>query len=54
MSEKSPLQSLRPTRPAFWDMPWGEFTFRVVWIALRLILVGALAAPGSYFFYQGF
>jgi hypothetical protein len=26
----------------------------VAWIVLRLVLVAALAARGSYFFYQGF
>lgn len=31
-----------------------ELTLRIVWIAIRLLLVLTLIARGSYFFYQGF
>ena len=49
-------QSPNATEPddSVLDVSWGRLTLRVAWIAFRLVLVGALAAQGSYFFYQGF
>lgn len=53
MSRPHPVDpTTHPDR--FLDVPWRVLVMRVVWIALRLVLVGALAAQGSYFFYQGF
>ena len=48
-----------PPGRRFWQrsvdgVPLWQFTLRVLWIAIRLMLVAWLGERGTLFFYQGF
>jgi hypothetical protein len=54
MSQAPQTPSHPPAPFSAMDLGWPELAWRVAWVALRLLLVGALASQGTYFFYQGF